>query len=68
MKTPNPDDVVTITYAELEDIMAEAAVKLADTFYESSGNDRKWQKLVLDVTALYAGDIVKKLFGKKEKN
>lgn len=68
MKTPNPDDSVTITYAELEEIMAESAVKLADTFYESSHNDNKWKKLILDVTALYAGDIVKKLFGKKEEN
>lgn len=56
------DAEIKITYKELEDVMANCAVELAHHFYEQSGNDESWRRLVLDVTAMFAGDFVKVLF------
>lgn len=61
-KVPDKDAQVTITYGEFEDLMANKAVELAEEFYKRSNNDASWKKLVLDVTAMFAGDIVKELF------
>lgn len=62
MKEPSKDAKVTITYGEFEDLMANKAVELADEFYEQSGKKDEWRKIVLDVTAMFAGDIVKEMF------
>ena len=59
-----PDDEITITYQELEDIMANKALDLTKAFAKRCGEE--WRKAVFDITAMYAAEVVTTLYKRQE--
>lgn len=59
-----PDDEITITYQELEDIMANKALDLTKAFAKRGGE--KLRKAVFDITAMYAAEITTALYKRQE--
>ena len=65
-KVPEPDDTITITFAEFTDACSDIGVEMSQAVTNNFGKGKGVQ--IFDLTALFSAELVKRLFKKKENN